>query len=787
MALIFLSLAWVAGIWIGSITTPSVWWLVLAVLPGVLLVFRKWRRSGLIIGLAALVLTGGSLFYQSGLTPVDKSHVGWYTAGVYTIEGVLSRMPEEKEKSQALRLTDIVIFSEGERRSVSGAVLVYLPPFPKFGYGDRITVSGRLLEPPVFETFDWRAYLARDEVYVTMLYPEVWTVDPGHGNSILGKIYSFRESLADNLKSLLPEPQASLAQGLTLGIRSGIPDDVRQNFAASGTAHLLAISGLHLSIIAGAILLLTRGLLGRRGYWYVWLAMLGIWGFVILSGLAPPVVRGAVMASVFLLAELTGRQKSALPALCLAAAVMTTANPQLLWSASFQMTFGAMSGLIFLLPPFEHLVRQLAARFPGTGSRFYSLVYYPGAGLAVTTAAVAGVAPLIAYYFGGVSLTGGVATLAAMPVVPLVIFGGLATGAVALVSNVLAVPLAGFTWLGLTYLLNITQVFSRLPVPSFSDFEALFIWGFYTVLALAAWRLNHWYRQQNESERPKKTAGFNWKFAMPSVLLAVVLVSAGLFTPVDNRLRVVFLNVGQGDAVYIRTPAGQDILIDGGPSPQRLVQELGRQMPFWNRTIELVVTTHPDADHLTGLLEALKRYEVNQVVHSGVSAETELYEEWTKLIAELEIRNDQVSAGQRIRLEGGLEFEVHNPFEPGIDDTNEGSLVLSLTYDTVSFLFTADLPASAEQELIYRRLLPDTTVLKVAHHGSVASTSGAFLAVSQPELAVIQVGKNSYGHPADSVIVALKSWVNEDGLYRTDLSGTVAMVTDGRTIWLQHN
>jgi competence protein ComEC len=767
--------------------TPSFWWLLAAVLPGILILLRKWRRAGFIIGLAVLLLTGGAYSNQSGLEPDDAGHISWYTGGAYNIEGTVSRMPEAKEKSQALRLTDLVIETAGDRQGVTGAMLVYVPPFPEFSYGDRITVFGRLSEPPIFETFDWSAYLVRDEVYATVLYPEVTAVDPGHGNSLLAGIYNLRQALADGMESVLPEPQASLAQGLTLGIRSGIPDDVRQNFADSGTAHLLAISGLHLGIIAGAILLVTRGLLGRRGYWYVWLAMAGIWGFVILSGLAPPVVRGAVMASVFLLAELFGRQKSALPALCLTAAVMTAANPQLLWSASFQMTFGAMAGLIFLLPPLEHLVRQLAARFPGTGSRFYGMVYYPAAGLAVTTAAIAGVAPLIAYYFGGVSMTGGIATLAAMPVVPLVIFGGLATGAVALASNLLAVPLAGITWLGLTYLLNVARVFSQPSVPGFGDFGALFIWGFYAVMALAAWQFNRWYRQQGEAERPKKANGFNWKMAVPSVILAAVLVSAGLFTPADERLRVVFLDVGQGDAVYIRTPAGQDILIDGGPSPQRLVQELGRQMPFWNRTIELVVTTHADADHLTGLLEALKRYKVNQVVHSGAAGDTQLYEEWAGLITELDIPYDQVGAGQRIRLAGNLEFEVLNPFNGTTGDTNEASLVLSLTYDEVSFLFTADLPAEIERELIYRRLLPDITVLKVAHHGSAGSTSNAFLTVSRPELAVIQVGKNSYGHPAADVITSLESWVVPDGVYRTDLSGTIAMVTDGRTIWLEQN
>ncbi len=786
MALIILSLAWVCGVWLGSQIAPSPLWLITAMLPLGFIVVRRWRAKAFIGTLAIILLVGGASFFQSTLSDGESRIDQFIGGGAYIIEGTVSRMPEDKEKSQALRLSDVAIETESGWRDISGAVLVYVSPFPEYFYGDRITVTGKLLEPPVFDTFDWRAYLARDEVYATVLYPSLVDVDPGHGNPMLSAIYSLRQKLADGLAATLSEPHASLAQGLALGIRSGIADDVEADFAASGTSHLLAISGQNLAIIAGVIMLAARGLLGRRGYWYVWLALAAVWGFTVLSGLAPPVVRGAFMASVFLLAEFFGRQKSAAPALFLAAAIMVAANPQLLWSASFQMSFAAMAGLIFLLPPLEAMTHRLVAKFPGDDSRFYTAARILGDGLAVTTAAVAGVLPLIAYYFGSVSLVGGVATLAALPVVPLVIFGGLLTGATAIINPFAAVPFAALTWLGLAYLLAVVEFFARAPLPAVGDFDGLVIWGFYALLAAAAWWLWRWQRNHDvvESPRPVKI-GRVASLGTLSVVLVAMLGSSLLAAPDDGRLQISFLDIGQGDAIYIRTPEGQDILIDGGPSPQRLAQELSKKMPFWDRTIELVVSTHADADHLTGLVEALKRYEVNQVVSPGVPADTDLYREWTRLIDEKGVSEAVVEAGQHIRLEGGLELEVLNPFDKSVDDTNAASVVLNLSYGNVSFLFTADVTAETELELIYRRLVPDTTMLKVAHHGSGGSSSGAFLAVNRPELAVIQVGKNNYGHPKPEVVAALDEWCIDGGVFRNDISGTVTFVTDGRTLWLK--
>ncbi|MDD4876490.1 MAG: ComEC/Rec2 family competence protein, partial [Dehalococcoidales bacterium] len=174
----------------------------------------------------------------------------------------------------------------------------------------------------------------------------------------LGWIYSLRNLLSQSLAKILPEPQASLAQGIVLGIRDNIPSSVNTDFSRSGTSHLLAISGFHLAIITGILLTIGIWLFGKRHYLYIWLALGIIWLYALLSGMHPPVVRGAIMASLFLTAEFLGRQRSTITLLAFAAAVMIGISPRIIWDVSFQMSFTAMLGLIFIFPHLQYFGRR---------------------------------------------------------------------------------------------------------------------------------------------------------------------------------------------------------------------------------------------------------------------------------------------------------------------------------------------------------------------------------------------------------------------------------------------
>ena len=289
---------------------------------------------------------------------------------------------------------------------------------------------------------------------------------------------------------------------------------------------------------------------------------------------------------------------------------------------------------------------------------------------------------------------------------------------------------------------------------------------------------------------PKPRLGFSTKWLiLPLLIVAILVWSVALTTP-DDKLHVSFLDVGQGDAILIQTPNGQDILIDGGPDPQRINLELSKKLPFWDRTIDLVVCTQPHADHVTGLVEVLLRYKVKQVLEPGVSYNSSIYREWLRLVEDKGIEHNIARAGQEIDLGNGITIEILNPlaefFQGTSCDIDNNGVVLKLAWNKVSFLFTADIREEVEFELIGQRANLKSTVLKVAHHGSETSTSSQFLAAVDPEVAVISVGAdNTFDHPSPDVVERLIDKLGEDNVYRTDEDGTIEFITDGERLWLR--
>ncbi len=282
---------------------------------------------------------------------------------------------------------------------------------------------------------------------------------------------------------------------------------------------------------------------------------------------------------------------------------------------------------------------------------------------------------------------------------------------------------------------------------------------------------------------------FSKKWLLPPLLIIAILVWSVTLTMPDDKLHVSFLDVGQGDAILIQTPSHQNILIDGGPDPQRINLELSKKLPFWDRTIDIIISTQPQADHITGLVEILQRYKVKQVLEPGVSYNSSIYQEWLQLVKEKQIKHNTARAGQVIDLGEGIKIEVLNPpaklFQGTSHDVDNNGIVIKLSWGEVSFLFTADIREEAEFELIGQRADLRGTVLKVAHHGSKTSTSPQFLAVVDPQIAVISVGAdNPFGHPSPEVVERLGARLGEEKVYRTDTNGTIEFITDGERLWV---
>lgn len=247
-------------------------------------------------------------------------------------------------------------------------------------------------------------------------------------------------------------------------------------------------------------------------------------------------------------------------------------------------------------------------------------------------------------------------------------------------------------------------------------------------------------------------------------------------------LEITYFDVGQGDSIFIETLQGHQILIDGGPS-SAVLEKLGQEMPFYDKSIDLIILTHPEHDHYFGLLEVLKRYEVENILWTGIIRDTAEWEEWMRLIKKEGAQIIIAQAGQRIILqeEPFIFIDILHPSESlegqEVKRSNETSVVAHLFFEDVSFLFTGDIIRKTEKQLVEKGGYLESNVLKIAHHGSKSSSSSEFLEKALPELAIIQVGENSYGHPHPEVLARLEEF--DIQVLRTDLSGDIKIVSDG--------
>jgi competence protein ComEC len=806
MWLLYVSCAWVAGIFLGSKIGLPLFVLAFGLIPFALIPFLRSKRKILIVaGLCLFTLLGGWFHFPSSLPPADEHSLSLYNdLGIVEIQGIVAEEPDIRDKYCLLTFSASEITVNDEKEEVSGTALIRVPRYPTYHYGDVLKVTGELETPLQFEDFDYKSYLARQGIYSITYYPGVEVLERGQGSKPLQWIYSLRERLSASLARALPEPQGSLAQAILLGLRGNIPDSLYETFSRTGTAHLLAISGLHISIIIAMFLSFGILIFGRQRSIYIWLTLAITWLYALLAGMHPPIIRAAIMGSLFLIAEYLGRQRSAIIALAFAAAVMVGVQPNLLWTVSFQLSFLAMAGLILLYPYFQMGGRKGVASLFGTRERITAVVNMITDGFAITMAAIVAVGPLIAYNFGVVSLVALPATFLALPALPFIIVTTALVAFAGLLVPLAAKILGWLAWLFLSYLILVVQAFDALPHSSLevSSVSTWHIWGYYAILAGVIALLNRRKQLADFSSRltsgikkvakgiPKPPLGFSTKWLVLPLMVVAILVWAAALTTPDDKLHVSFLDVGQGDAILIQTPNGQDILIDGGPDLQKINLELSEKLPFWDRTIDLVVCTQPHADHVTGLIEVLQRYKVKQVLEPGVSYNSSTYQEWLNVVEDKGIEYDIARAGQEINLGNGIEIEVLNPpevlFEETSHDVDNNGVVLRLTWGKVSFLFTADIREEAEFELIGQRANLRSTVLKAAHHGSGTSTTSQFLAAVDPDVAVISVGAdNTFGHPSPEVTERLIDRLGEDNVYLTDEDGTIEFITDGESLWVR--
>lgn len=620
-----------------------------------------------------------------------------------------------------------------------------------------------------------------------------------------GLVLRARGRVQDRLQRLFG-PLAPVTEALILARKEGLDPGLRDDFARAGLAHLLAISGFHVGIVAGILLLGCR-LAGVGPRWSPPMAALGAWGYVLAIGSPDAAVRAVILLGLLSLGPVRTRPLAALGALATAFLAFLLVDPGALGRVGFQLSFAGTGALILWSRRFadeaEELVASVLDRIrrsrrrvgdapdrrrgipaPATGCRFTDpapprpprslrpLWTGIGAGLAATL----GTLPLVAWHFGQVPLLGIPATLVLGPLVALSIPAIFLCLAVDLVAAPLAAFLAGGVGLFLDGVVWGARVVSAIQGDAgwVSRWHVVALavgfggsWAFFRALdATRAGRVGRWAR------RALVAAG-----GAAGLLLAPVVGAPGT----AGTLSIAAVDVGQGDALAIRSPQGRWVLVDTGPRNPGFDAGARRVLPYLRREgagrLEALVLTHPDLDHIGGAPAVLRSLEVGGVMDPGRVAGKAPFQD--ALEAALEEGIPWWSAADRRVLElDGIEIRVLHPPEgagvlPPVEDANDESVVLLLRYGAFQALLTGDAPADVEEDAL-RRIEGPVQLLKVGHHGSLTSTSRAFVEALRPQAAVISAGfRNRYGHPHPRVLERLEGVGAR--IFRTDLQGTVVV------------
>lgn len=378
---------------------------------------------------------------------------------------------------------------------VEGNILLVAKKYPEYEYGDKIEVVGKLKTPNSSEDFDYKQYLAKDDIYSIIYFPEIKLLVSGQGNWFLDKLLTVKNKFEDSINKILVEPQSSLLAGLLLGEKRGLPLDLMANFSLTGTTHIIALSGYNITIIAVTLISLFNFFMLRRRLAF-WLALATIVLFVLMTGAAASVVRAAIMGILVLLAQQVGRLYSIRNALIFAGAVMVYLSPKVLvFDLGFQLSFGATLGLIYISPILQTWFEpkegdSLLAQITGR-KKFIESMGSLKSILIATLAAQIAVLPLLIINFGQLSLIAPMANLLILPFIPATMLLGFLGALGGLIFLPLGQVFGWIAWLFLSYEIKIIELLAKIPIAAIS-FKWNWLGGgiYYAILIWLIWRFN---------------------------------------------------------------------------------------------------------------------------------------------------------------------------------------------------------------------------------------------------------------------------------------------------------
>lgn len=807
-------IALMAGILFGDVTTMPLSILqaaAMVVLLSLILCLRiKWNRAVFVLILILMVIAGFFNAQKHQFLSQNKHHIVHHVKqGKQTIEGTVT----STEQTSADRYSMIVrcgrILKNDSSYPVSGLIRLTIPSQLNFQYGDFVRFHTSIKRIHSFHnpgSFDYERYLHRQGIYVTGFIADsagIVLIRHNTASGIKLRLEKFRSYLKQLIYANAPSPEREILEAMILGNQKAIPADVRDNFAKTGTSHILSISGLHVGLVASAGFFIALILLKSSEYFMLRFniikiatatAFLPVAVYALVAGMGTTVLRASLMTLAFLTALLIGKPKDLYNILFFAALVILIFVPEALFDISFQLSFSAVLAIVIILSKLNISTIPIPMSLP---AGLHPLIHWIYTFILVSTAATLGTLPIIVYYFNRVSAVTLIANLIAVPLL----------GMLTLIPAMSFIMTASFSpWLS-GLLIKAASFFTGLAVdvinwlaswpwssfsfikPNIMEIVLFYIIGF-LLLSL----------KSNPGEKKIRKSETSHPVLMKTALLIALIlmitdvVYLTLKEQYSRDIKMTAIDVGQGSATLFQFPGGVNMLIDGGGFYDSSF-DMGKLViaPFLYakriRKIDIVVLTHPHPDHLQGLIYILKNFDVQEVWSTGVKADNDLYRLWEKTISEHKIKMKYLSSqtpsvnlsGALIHFLWPLPPKNREDLETSEDELNDSSVVMKITYAAESFLVTGDISSFVETRLIESGQNLKSDILLVPHHGSKHSSSPDFIRAVSCRYAIISAGKrNVFRHPHPDV---LDRYISAGiHIFRTDKNGAISVETDGKTM-----
>lgn len=624
---------------------------------------------------------------------------------------------------------------------------------PSIKYGDSLYIEGEFKQPEEarnYKGYNYKQYLKTKKIIGTVELEKAKILKSSNGSFI----HNIQKYIKDTINGTLTDEEGNLLLAILLGDKDKLSEDIQERFKTSNLSHMLAVSGAHVSyIILGLTYVLQNSIIGKKNEKIVCIIFLLF--FMAITNFTPSVTRACIMAVLTLFSGIIYRKSDVYTNISVAALITLIFNPYNLLDLGFQLSYGGTIGIIIFIK-----------RIQEKKSNSKVINYIKQMALVSIYANII-IIPIMMYHFNTVSFTFIISNIMASPILGIIVI----TGFLFIIASITVKPLtrliAIFIKPILSILIKISQICSKLP--------------FSNILVVTPYMFNviSYYAIILYCIKSKK----NNKCKIIICLLIVLILINFIIYIFPQKLRIFFIDVGQGDSTLIITPDKKTVLIDGGGSDSFDVGEKVLLPYLLDRRIlkvDYVLISHFDTDHCGGILTIMEKVKVKNIIISEQAEHSENYERFKKLMIHKKIRLIEVKKGDKIKIGRYSEFKILFPTSRLLSENplNNNSIVAQFNYNNFKMLFTGDIEKLAEQQILKAEKAEiRADILKVAHHGSKTSSIPEFIKAVKPKIALIGVGKNNtFGHPNQQTIKNLENI--KCRIYRTDLQGEIIIKID---------